>query len=172
MKPPLYVRPLTAEERTQLEAQLRSSDAFTLRRAQILLASARGLHARQIAETVGCSDQTVRNAIRAFHTAGLATLARLSTRPKSAQPELDAEKRAKLQHILHQSPRAYGKSTSVWTLALLAEVCFEQGLSAERRSLETIRRALQALNVRWQRAKHWISSPDPAYARKKSDATD
>ncbi len=26
--------------------------------------------------------------------------------------------------------------------------------------------------VRWQRAKHWITSPDPGYLRKKSDATD
>ena len=37
---------------------------------------------------------------------------------------------------------------------------------------ETIRNALAQLNVRWKRAKHWITSPDPAYARKKSHATD
>jgi hypothetical protein len=34
---------LIAEERTALEAELRSSDAFVLRRCQILLASARGV---------------------------------------------------------------------------------------------------------------------------------
>jgi len=42
MKPPKFVRALTADERVALEAGLRSSDAFVLRRCQILLASARG----------------------------------------------------------------------------------------------------------------------------------
>src|SRR5947209_20228470 len=39
MEPPLFVRPLTAEERQQLHAGLHARDAFTLRRCQILLAS-------------------------------------------------------------------------------------------------------------------------------------
>jgi len=39
---------------------LRSSQAFTVRRCQILLASSRGLNATQIAEAVGCSTQNVR----------------------------------------------------------------------------------------------------------------
>ena len=42
MKPPLCIQSLSAEEKCALEAGLRSRDAFTLRRAQILLASARG----------------------------------------------------------------------------------------------------------------------------------
>jgi hypothetical protein len=40
MKPPLYVRPLTDDERLQLEADRRTTDAFRLRRAQIVLARA------------------------------------------------------------------------------------------------------------------------------------
>jgi hypothetical protein len=42
MKRPIFVRPLSEEERTALEQGLRSADAFVLRRCQILLASARG----------------------------------------------------------------------------------------------------------------------------------
>jgi hypothetical protein len=38
-------------------------------------------------------------------------------------------------------------------------------------SAETIRQALLRLGVGWRRAKHWLTSPDPAYARKKTDAT-
>jgi hypothetical protein len=38
-------------------------------------------------------------------------------------------------------------------------------------SIETIRQALLRLGVGWQRAKHWITSPDPEYLRKKNDAT-
>ena len=36
---------------------------------------------------------------------------------------------------------------------------------------EAIRLALKRLGIRWRRAKHWITSPDPAYARKKKPAT-
>jgi hypothetical protein len=36
---------------------------------------------------------------------------------------------------------------------------------------ETIRLALRRLGVTWKRAKHWLTSPDPAYARKKNGAT-
>src|SRR5438094_25112 len=43
MKPPLYVRPLTDAERVALRQGLRSPVAFTLRRCQVLLASAAGL---------------------------------------------------------------------------------------------------------------------------------
>jgi len=50
---------------------------------------------------------------------------------------------------------------------LAADVSFERGLTAERVSGETIRATLERLGIRWQRAKRWITSPDPAYARKK-----
>lgn len=69
--------------------------------------------------------------------------------------------------MLHQSPRIYGKQTSVWTLALAACVCFEQGFTESVMSIETIRQALPRLGVGWQRAKPWITSPDPRYLKKK-----
>src|SRR6516225_1153164 len=63
MKPPTFVGSLTAEDRQHLEAGLHSPDAFTLRRSQILLASARGYRPSQIAPVLGCSIGSVRNAI-------------------------------------------------------------------------------------------------------------
>src|SRR5919202_5639937 len=57
---PMYVRPLTDAERHALEDSLRSPDAFVLRRAQILLASAAGERVGQIAPRVGFSGQAVR----------------------------------------------------------------------------------------------------------------
>jgi transposase len=170
MKSPLYVRRLTDEERPQLAAECRASDAFRVRRAQIVLASARGLSPKPIAQLVGCAVQTVRNVIHSFNTKGLACVAKHSTRPKSVAPTLDAANCERLQHILHQSPRTYGKSTGRWTLALVAQVCHEQGVTTRCMSEETIRRALKRLRTNWKRAKHWITSPDPQYARKKSGA--
>ena len=168
MRRPLYVRILVEEERRQLEAGLRSSEAFVLRRCQIILASARGQRAPAIAAAVGCDDDTVREVIRAFNARGLAALQRGSTRPHKTQAAFTAETAEQLQALLHQSPRQYGKPTSVWTLELAAEVSFERGLTSERVSDETLRATLQRLGVKWKRAKRWITSPDPAYARKKT----
>jgi hypothetical protein len=50
---------------------------------------------------------------------------------------------------------------------LASQVSFEKGLTAELVSGETVRATLARLGVKWKRAKRWITSPDPAYARKK-----
>lgn len=155
-----------------MEAGLRSADAFVLRRCQILLASARGERTVAIARALGCDDQTVRNVIHGFNAAGLAVLVRGSSRPLTSHAAFDAAGAERLRDLLHQSPRTFGKPTSLWTLELAAEVSFAQGLTPARVSGETIRATLGRLGVRWKRAKEWITSPDPEYARKKVPATD
>ncbi|HEY8283119.1 MAG TPA: helix-turn-helix domain-containing protein, partial [Chloroflexota bacterium] len=167
-KAPLYVRPLTDEEREALETAVRSSDAFVLRRAQILLASARGEPVGAIATTVGFSGQAVRQVIHSFHREGPAVPRRRPTTPHTVAYCFDTPAVERPREILHQHPRQYGKETSVWTLELAADVAYEQGLTAWRVSDETVRATLARMGVRWQRAKHWISSPDPEYARKKA----
>jgi transposase len=171
MQAPLYARPVTDAERRALEAGLRSSDAFVLRRCQILLASARGEHAPAIARQVGCSEQAVRNVLHAFNREGTAALRAGSSRPHTIHAASDADRAERLRALLHQSPGAFGKATSLWTLPLAAEVAFAEGLTPERVSGETIRATLARLGARWRRAKHWITSPDPGYARKKAGAT-
>src|SRR6266851_2441546 len=168
MQTPLFVRPLTADERATLETSLRSSSAFTVRRCQRLLASAEGQSTPTIAHTLRCTDQTVRNAIHALHRRGLAVLQPLSSRPYTLATIFDAGACESLRALLHQSPRTFGKPTSRWTLALAAEVSFAQGLTLRLVSDEAIRVALRRLRVSWKRAKHWITSPDPAYLRKKT----
>lgn len=172
MHRPLFLRPLTDAERAHLRAGLRSDDAFTLRRCQILLQSDQGQDARLIAGNLGCSPGTARNAIKAFHADGLACLKPKSCRPHSARPFLTADHAAALQDLLHHSPRLHGLPTSLWTLDLVAQTCFRLGWTPRVLSGEAIRKALQRLKISWQRAKHWITSPDPAYARKKKRGTD
>ncbi len=174
MKEPIFVRTLSEDEREALEADLRSKDAFVLRRCQILLASDRGENAYQIARSLGCNPQTARNAIHEFNEGGLeAALEKGSSRPNTIHRAFDAEGAERLRGMLHRSPRDFGKpTTSLWTLDLAAEVSFEEGLTKERVSGETIRATLaRELGVRWQRAKRWITSPDPEYERKKGVAT-
>ncbi len=167
MKPPLFARRLTATERQQAQTGLQSSQAFTVRRCQILLASANGLRASQIARNLGCSAGTVRNAINAFLREGMACLDEKSSRPHSARPFLEERFKEPITDLLHHSPRTLGKPTGIWTLELLAEVCHARGWTPRQLTKEAIRVALKRLGIRWRRAKHWITSPDPAYARKK-----
>jgi transposase len=165
---PIFVRGLTAEEQQALQSGLRSSEVFTLKRCQVLLASARGLNATDIAELVGCSTQNVRSILRAFEARGLASLRPLSKRPKSAAKVLDDAACEQLRALLHESPRQFGKPTCVCTLPLTAEVCFERGITDRLVSHETIRDTIHRLGIGWKRAKHWITSPGPAYARIKA----
>ena len=169
---PIYVRTLTDDEQTALTAGLRSREAFVLRRCQILLASAGGKRASQIAQELGCDTDTALNAINAFNRRGLEALTPGSSVPHRIARGFDVAAAEQLRALLHQSPRAFGKATSLWTLALAAEVSFAQGITAERLSREAVRTALQRLGVRWKRAKHWLTSPDPAYARKKDPVSE
>jgi transposase len=171
MHPPIFVREPSAEERARLEAALRAFDAFTVRRAQIVLLSAEGRRPRAIARGLRCATQTVRNGIRAFNAIGLAALTAGSSRPKSAAAVLGEAELVRLRAILHQPPRAFGHPRSTWTLALLAEVAHGEGLSPTILSGETIRQALLRLGVGWKRAKCWLTSPDPAYAQQNAAAT-
>src|SRR3954454_24848497 len=93
---PLFVRELSDPERHALQAGLRSSDGFTVRRCPILLASARRDTSPVIAQAVGCRPQAVRNVLRAFETRGLAVLALQSRRPQTASKLFDTERSQRL----------------------------------------------------------------------------
>ena len=168
MKAKLFVPTLPDFCRQRLQRALQSRHAFTVRRAQILLASADGASPDQIAHRFGCTAATVRNALHDYQRLGLTCLPPRSCRPHSAKPVLDQRFTEPLKHLLHQSPRLFGYPTSLWTLQLLARTCHGKGWTPRQLSIETVRQALKRLGIRWRRAKHWITSPDPAYRRKKA----
>src|SRR3954454_2201067 len=151
MKPPLFVRELSDAERRALHAGLRRREAFTLRRAQILLASAQGQRPARIASQVGCAVGTVHNTIHAFEEEGVGCLGEKKRGPKDARPVLDEAKADALKGILHQNPRRFGKARSTWTLDLLAEVAFEQQLTPRRLCHEASRQAVKRLGSGWKR---------------------
>lgn len=169
MKRAIYVRKLTKKEKQAMQAGVRSKDPFVIRRSQVVLASERGEKAIDIAKTLGCDDQTVRNVIKGFNQDGIAVLQEGSRCPHNTQAAFSTKSVEQLKEILHQSPRNFGKATSLWTLDLAAEVSYENELIKERVSGETIRATLHRFGMKWTRAKHWISSPDPDYERKKNE---
>jgi hypothetical protein len=166
-----FVRPLTAAERRALEKGRKSADPFTVRRSQILLASAGGLGPATIGRLIGCTAQAVRNAIRAFEATGPGCLAAKSHARQDPGRVWDRGHDEDLKDLLHRRPREFGQPTSLWTLGLVAQVCHEKGWTPRVLSIEAIRQALKRLGVGWQRAKHWITSPDPEYATKKRSGT-
>jgi transposase len=113
----------------------------------------------------------VLNAIKAFNVRGVGALTEQPRVRRRTRRSFDEEAAERLRVLVQQSPRTYGKQTSLWTLALLAEVSYEQGLTAGQVSREAVRTTFQRLGVNWKRAKHWITSPDPEYGPKKAHVT-
>jgi len=169
MRAKLFVRELNEGEREKIEVGLRSQDSFVLRRSQIIFFSADGLSIDDIAQRVGYHRETVRLVIKAFNKKGVPALKKGSRRPHNIQRAFSQESAEKLKELIHRRPRDFEKPSGLWTLALLAEISFAQGLTEKEVSGETIRQTLKHLGIRWKRAKHWISSPDPHYEHKKND---
>src|SRR4051812_28630181 len=147
MKPPIFVRPLTDAERDAVETGLRSPNAYTLRRSQILAASARGEQVPQIARSLSCNEQTVRNAIHAFHREGIAALTKRSSAVHTDQAAFAPAAAERLRALLHRSPRDFGHKTSLWTLELAAAEAFKHGLTTTQVTGETVRATLARLGV-------------------------
>ena len=102
-----------------------------------------------------------------FDERGLGALKAGSSRPKEVHAAFDEGATEALREMLHQSPRNFGKEGTFWTLAMAAEVSFEQGITERRVTGRPSGRPSRRLGVRWERAKRWMESPDPEYARKK-----
>src|SRR5205823_12247511 len=113
---PLSVRPLTDAERQVLQDSLRASDAFALRRAQIVLASAAGERSGQIAPRVGFTTQGIRNVIHASNARGLDVLRPGSHHPGVVVSAFDTARGLALPGPLPQSPALSNKPTRLSTL--------------------------------------------------------
>jgi transposase len=166
---PIYVKELSQEERSILCKGLQSSSGFTVRRCQILLSSAAGKTARQIAAELHCSDQTVRSAIRAYEQEGLNCLQERSHARHDEQSAFDEAGRERLREVIRLCPRRYGHESSVWTLDLLAQTCWQEGMSSRPVKADNVSYVLRQMGISWRRAKRWLRSPDAHYEHRKKD---
>ena len=137
----------------------------------ILMSADEQLKVNEIGRRVGCQGQAVRVAIHAFDEDGLACLEADNHARHDDQRAFDDAAREQLREIIQHSPRDFDYDTSLWTLDLLAQASVEQGLTERLVTGETVRATLASMGISWQRVKHWITSPDPHYAVKKSGAT-
>ena len=130
-----------------------------------------GLKVAKIDQELGCSDQSVREAIHAFHAEGLAAVEQKKAGRKDEQRAFSPAAREQLRDLIRRSPRDYGHKSSLWTLDLLAESSQHEGLVQSEITGETVRATLAAMGINWRRAKKRINSPDEQYERKKSAET-
>jgi transposase len=156
-------------------AGARAAPAGWKQRAQMVAASWDGSTVPQIAEELGCHEQTVRRWLHRFNTAGVDGLA---DRPGTGRPRRLTElQRSQIVALVGTPPpgrpevnEATGALEAVdtngpgcWTLDTLAEAAQCAGISVGR---SQIRRILAAEGVRWRQPRSWAQSPDPEFAPK------
>ena len=164
----LLGRPLTEDERKALLSWQQCDRKILYVRARMVLLAESAPSAAAISRALGVHVQTTRDILRRFNQGGLAAIA---PKPKPGRPRQFGQEAAEtLIAILHENPVEYGGDDGRWTLALAAKALAAE-LGVKSISTDTILRLLKSRRYSWQRAKAWITSPDPKYALKKSGVT-
>jgi transposase len=165
-QPSVFVRELRPQEGAQLKRVARTAKQFARRqRAQILLASASGMSAPQIAAVVRTDTNQVRRVIHEFNTLGMDSL-----RPRAGggrPPRIDQPTRDRVVAIALACPRVYGEPLNRWSLRRLRRYLLRRRI-LRHISVEGLRQVLRRAGASWQRTRTWKSSPDPDYEAKAS----
>lgn len=163
-QPSVFVRELRPQEGAQLKRIARTAKQFPRRqRAQILLASATGMSAPQIAAVVRTDENQVRRVIHEFNTLGWESL-----RPFVAGGRpwmIDQPTRDRIVAIAGACPRNYGVPLTRWSLRRLRRYLLGRRI-VRQLSVEGLRQVLLAAGCSWQRTRTWKASPDPDYEAK------
>lgn len=164
---PVEVRSFKPYEGQKLVRLLRQAkDAIAVRRAEIVIRSAQGQSANQIAADLFFSADYVRKVIHRFNRQGLGSLRahyHNGGRPKKVQPEHESN----LIELALTPPNLTGQPFTHWSLQKLRDVAVGRRLVPVI-SLETVRRILKASHISLQRTKTWKQSTDPDFEVKKT----
>src|SRR3954462_12538315 len=121
MRPPeVFVRELSPQEGSRLKSISKKAKYESARqRAMIVLASATGMSAPQIAAGVGTDESHVRKVIHAFNQQGFGSLDPdyRGGRPKKTTPE----QRDRIVAVARARPEPQGMPLTLWSLAKLRE---------------------------------------------------
>ncbi len=147
------------ERKALLQVYRFGTDARAARRAHIVLLIADGWSQRDVRSTVFASFKLIGECVRSWHHGGLAAL--LAPSAPARWPRWWA----KLSNWLERkTPQDFGYFRTRWSCEILAEVlAWETGV---RRSAETIRRAMRAMNWVWRRPRPVVGPVDAEYDHK------
>ena len=149
---------LTEQEREQLEALTRSRSMphSLVRRARIVLLSAKGLSNQVIAERCAVSAPTISLWRQRYRTQGMAGL-HDELRPGRPRTHGDEQVAALINRVLHTKP----KGATHWSVRLVAE---ETGISKS-----TVGRYFKLFGLQPHRSKSFKLSTDPFFVEKVRD---
>jgi transposase len=163
-RPEVFVRALSMPEGQRLQRITRTAkDPVRLRRAIVVLMSAQGQPAADIAHLLKATDDYVRGVIHAFNERGFDALDpkwRGGTPNKISEPVRDW-----ICVIARCDPRFLGQPFSCWSLTKLRDYLITTGRVVTI-SVETVRRILHERGVSWQQTKTWKASNDPHFTAK------
>jgi transposase len=161
--PSVFVRELSPDEGQRLRSLSRRHKQFPIRqRAQIVLASATGMAAAQIAQALYTDENQVRRVIREFNEDGMASL-----RPRTGGGSATKSSDFRIVDAALARPGDLGEPGTRWTLRRLRRFLIRSKTVASI-SVEGLRRTLRRAGVTYQRTRTWKTSPDPLYEPKKT----
>ena len=160
------LRPLTPEERQQIEAlaHSRTAPARTVERAQIILAAAGGQGPAQVARALGVSRPTVYRWVGRFNLQGPYGL---EDQPRAGRPATyPPEQVAEVLAAALTDPTELGLPFGSWTLDRLQAYLNEHKAIPIKRS--RIDEILLAEGLRWRQQESWFGERvDPDFAAKR-----
>jgi transposase len=158
---------LTSRERQILKRQLvETLDARVLRRTLAVSEFDQGRPVQEIAKMLGVTRQSIYNWIAAYRETR--SPGALHDRPgRGRQRSLDEDEERLLDTFLESSPQEFGYPHANWTVALLGEML--EWVIGERRSEDTLRRAIGRLDYVWKRPRYDLL-PDPDKEKKTSNS--
>ena len=167
--PEVFVRPATMAEGQRLQRIGRTAkDPVKLRRAIVVLMSAQGQSAPDIAHLLDCSQEYVRGVIHDFNDIGFRAL---DPKWSGGRPRTISEPVCRrICLIARCCPRDLGLAFSTWSLTKLAAYLAAAGIA--RVSRESVRQILRSGGVSWQATKTWKASTDPEFLAKMHRALD
>jgi transposase len=125
------------------------------------------MDATTIARSLALHPNTTRRWLHRFDQEGLPALA---PQPTGGSAKRFGEELVEaLIALLHEPATQHGAPDERWTLREAAAALVREGWTTGI-SIESLRRLLREHKHSWQRAKEWVTSPDPRYAFKKDGA--
>ena len=149
-----------------LEENLKAAkDAKWYRRLKIIHLSSLGDTVSKLSNTFDVCGATVRDYIKRYNGGGLESLKRRNSNGRPTKVKLS---KAEWEELLHRSPCQFEQletGARNWTHKLLSQYC-RQYLDVQI-TPSAIGMLLKRLDIKWNRGKLKVTSPDPLYTVKR-----
>ena len=157
---------MNEEDLKLLEENLKAAkDAKWYRRLKIIQLSSLGEKVSKLSNTFDVCKATVRDYIKRYNGGGLESLKRRNSNGRPTKVKLS---KAEWEELLHCSPCQFEKldtGARNWTHKLLSQYCHQYlGVQITPSAIGML---LKRLDIKWNRGKLKVTSPDPLYTVKR-----